>query len=184
MASLYDAYRILSGEERDALSDGNSLDDDGTMDDDAFSRHHRHHINATSITSTVIIRVTPRDDYIISWMILWAAFFFASVLAALQVYKEQRIMRVRAAEDIEHGGAEAVSSADRTRCTVCRLVHPGSSTEKDAMSHHGNLFFLQFFHLGPVPTIVAAGHGDPINFHAHYDLVEPLVATICGRHAA
>mmetsp|Transcript_8974 Transcript_8974/g.11939 ORF Transcript_8974/g.11939 Transcript_8974/m.11939 type:complete len:421 (-) Transcript_8974:256-1518(-) len=97
-----------------------------TTDDDYFSSHekHRHDINATSITSTVVIRVTPRDDHLISWCVLWTGFFMASVFAAWQVHREHRIFKARlsATNDIENGGADAVSSADRTRCTFRRIL--------------------------------------------------------------
>ena len=76
-----------------------------------------HDINSTTITSTVHIRVTPRDDFIVSWSILWGAFFVASILLAWQVFREHRILKAREASDVEHA-ADAVSTADRTRCTV------------------------------------------------------------------
>lgn len=82
----------------------------------------RRYDNTTSITSTVSIRVTPREDYYFSWSFLWIGFLLASVIAAWQVYREQRIINARIAADIENGGAEVVSSADRTRCTFRRLL--------------------------------------------------------------
>ena len=92
---------------------------DKTADTDQTFTAWRHDVNATTIISTVHIRVTPREDYMISWSILWLAFFLASSVLTWQVFRESKILRAREAADVEHGGAEAVSPADRTRCTVC-----------------------------------------------------------------
>ncbi|KAL7580757.1 hypothetical protein ACA910_001039 [Epithemia clementina (nom. ined.)] len=91
-------------------------------DKSVMDQVRRHDINATTITSTVHIRVTPRDDFMVSWGILWSAFFISAVILTWQVFRENRILKAREAADVEHGGAEAVSTADRTRCTFRRLL--------------------------------------------------------------
>ena len=48
-----------------------------------------------SITTSVSIRVTPVENYFVSWGILWSAFVVASIVAMWQVYREHRIFHLR-----------------------------------------------------------------------------------------
>lgn len=48
-----------------------------------------------SITTSVSIRVTPIDNYFVSWGILWSAFVITSIVATWQVYREHRIFHLR-----------------------------------------------------------------------------------------
>ena len=93
------------------------------------SGHHRNRaVNSSSVndddhysvTSTVTIRVTPKEDYLISWGILWSGFLLASIIAAWQVWKEYKMLKARREADVEQA-AEGVSSADITRSMVRRL---------------------------------------------------------------
>lgn len=90
-----------------------------------YSYHHDHPSNLTVVT-TVRIRVTPLHDHPISWGILFLGFVIASVVATLQVVKENRILKnpsSRSNDDaLERGDTEVplYSSADVTRSLVCR----------------------------------------------------------------
>jgi len=53
----------------------------------------------------------------VSWGILWSAFFLASIVAAWQVWKENKMLKARREADVEQA-AEGVSSADITRSMV------------------------------------------------------------------
>lgn len=99
-----------------------NLDDDD--DDDFWSRSH---YNQTVITSTVTIRVTPHDDYLVSWGILSACLILAIGWASWQVYVERKIDQVRSSATSSKGGspvidsdrtAESASTAEVTRCVV------------------------------------------------------------------
>ena len=77
--------------------------------------------NSTT-TLSVTIRVTPNEDYLISWGILWACFILTSCLAAYQVWRDHKITQSRN-EDIEAGSPaatadEGMSTADVTRTMV------------------------------------------------------------------
>ena len=48
-----------------------------------------------SITTSVSIRVTPIENYYVSWGILWSAFVITSIVAAWQVYREHHIFHLR-----------------------------------------------------------------------------------------
>lgn len=102
------------------------------------SKHHSHYLrNLTSahqydnysITTSVTIRVTPHDDYLVSWGVLWAFFVLATIVATYQVQREQRILNSRRqVDDVEQaagmtGDGEVVSTADVTR----GLVSPAKS---------------------------------------------------------
>ena len=65
-------------------------DDDDDVNDNSWMRTH-HDYNQTILTSTVTIRVTPRDDFLVSWSCLSAALMLAIIWAAWQVYKERNI---------------------------------------------------------------------------------------------
>ena len=70
-----------------------------------------------TITTSVSIRVTPKNDHLISWGILWFLFVVASGFAAYQVHLErQQILRVRRSET--DGDAPTISTADLTRSMV------------------------------------------------------------------
>jgi hypothetical protein len=61
--------------------------DNGDSTTDATTGH--------SITTSVSIRVTPLENYFVSWGILWSAFVVASIVATWQVYREHRIFYLR-----------------------------------------------------------------------------------------
>ena len=73
----------------------------------------------TTITSTVVIRVTPKDDYLVSWGILWGSFFAAALLSLWQVWKEYKLLSERrhTVDGADHQ-ADEVSTADITRSNV------------------------------------------------------------------
>jgi hypothetical protein len=48
-----------------------------------------------SIITSVSIRVTPIENYYVSWGILWSAFVITSIVATWQVYREHRIFHLR-----------------------------------------------------------------------------------------
>ena len=106
---------------------GSSQDDDD--DDRLWSRTH-HDYNQTIITSTVTIRVTPRDDFLVSWGCLCVLLVCAIAWAAGQVYKE-RTIDIRSSlsttpraspsgssTDSERIALESASTAEVTRCVV------------------------------------------------------------------
>jgi hypothetical protein len=103
--------------------------------------------NATFITSTVIIRVTPQQDHLVSWSILGVCFFVAIVVGVYQVWKEYQLLTItqqqnrsssprRHSNEHNHGYAgygdvesqaineAGVSTADLTRCMVCSFFVP------------------------------------------------------------
>jgi hypothetical protein len=91
---------------------------------DEHHHHHHHYYQITSdnstendysMTTSVTIRVTPRNDYLASWAALWALFLLTTCVAAIQVRREQRSLQERR-DDVAH--EEAVSSADETRGIV------------------------------------------------------------------
>ena len=97
-------------------SHAKSITDD---DDDYFARPYHN----STLQSIVSIRVTPSEDFIVTWTVLWSGFVLTSILAAYQVWKDNKNIASRTAEDIEHGrggspGDEGVSSADLTRSMV------------------------------------------------------------------
>jgi hypothetical protein len=77
-------------------------------------------------TASVTIRVTPHDDFLISWGVLWGAFVLLSLYGAYQAYQEHKILVARRqsddAEQVMMGGmagdGESVSTADETRALV------------------------------------------------------------------
>ena len=100
-----------------------SVMDDYDRDLSTASRTHAHdYYGNYSITTSVTIRVTPREDYLASWGILWALFLVATLVAAAQSFKEQRIMEERRrVDDVERTPStdgEGVSTADATRGMV------------------------------------------------------------------
>lgn len=91
----------------------------------AQTHAHDYHGNY-SITTSVTIRVTPREDYLVSWGILWTLFLVATLVAAAQSWKEQRVMdERRRVDDVEHTPStdgEGVSTADATRGMVSYVI--------------------------------------------------------------
>lgn len=90
---------------------------------DDYPHHHTQYSHNSTITTSVSIRVTPAEDFLVSWAILWAGFVVTSAVATYQVWKDQKLLASRA-DDIENGrggvqGDEGVSSADKTRSLVC-----------------------------------------------------------------
>jgi hypothetical protein len=80
-------------------------------------REHYHLSNST-ITSTVVLRVTPKEDFPVSWGILWGLFVLTSIFGAWQVWKESRLLSSRRATDDPEQMAEGASTADFTRGIV------------------------------------------------------------------
>jgi hypothetical protein len=105
--------------------------------------------NATFITSTVIIRVTPQQNHLVSWSILWSCFFVAASFGAWQVWKEYQLLAILQHQELQlsssnsttrnsgrqphqhhHSDVESqaaineagVSTADLTRCMVCFII--------------------------------------------------------------
>ena len=106
-------------------------DDDDDDDNQNFWKRSHQNYNQTIITSTVTIRVTPRDDYMVSWGILVAALMVAIGYASWQVYRERHVdQRSRSGGGgggSGGGGAgapdsdrlvESASTAEVTRCVV------------------------------------------------------------------
>ena len=94
---LHDRYDKVVYYDDDDDDDDDDGGGNGGGDGDAshtrlWSRSHQNY-NETIITSTVSIRVTPRDDFMVSWGILAAALGVAIGIAAWQVYKERHIVR-------------------------------------------------------------------------------------------
>lgn len=94
------------------------------------THHHHHHQHKHSYSNytyktSVTIRVTPYDNYFVSWGILWGCFVLASLLAFFQILKERKILarRRQAVDDVENtlnapNDGEHFSSADVTRSLV------------------------------------------------------------------
>jgi hypothetical protein len=89
------------------------------------SQYQRDSRNANyTIKTSVLLRVTPVDNYFLSWGILWGCFVAASVMAFWQVLRERKGLTHRTqVDDVEHASAgtrdgEAVSSAEKTRIMV------------------------------------------------------------------
>eukprot|EP00977_Amphora_coffeiformis_P020889 scaffold8605_cov178-Amphora_coffeaeformis.AAC.8 len=89
-------------------------DDDDGGDDRFWSRSHLQKYNQTIITSTVTIRVTPREDFMVSWSILAAALWIAIGVAAWQVYKERHVDRQHQNNGNINGGMGTSSSSTST----------------------------------------------------------------------
>jgi hypothetical protein len=99
-------------------------------------QQHHHHYNHShrpyhdyanyTIKTSVTIRVTPYEDYFVSWYILWGSFLFVSFVALWQVLKERKIhMQRTQIDDAERssglaGDVEGFSTADITRVIVRR----------------------------------------------------------------
>lgn len=88
---------------------------------------YEHSNHNSTITTSVSIRVTPVDDYLVSWGILWCGFWLITIFACYQVYKDYNTSK-NSDTDIENGGGsgagagageEGASTADITRSLVC-----------------------------------------------------------------
>lgn len=82
------------------------------------------HSSNSTFTSTVVIRVTPKDDFLVSWGILWLCFVLTALVALWQVLKERRIMpqkRHQSGDAADHQ-AEEISTADGTRSQVSAIM--------------------------------------------------------------
>jgi hypothetical protein len=84
------------------------------------------HEGNSSITTSVTIRVTPEQYYLVSWGFLWVGFFLAICFASFQVHREYKWIASRSRADIEQAGlgsgdGEAISSADITRSMVSEM---------------------------------------------------------------
>ena len=120
-----------------------SVSNDENDRDLSSSGSHAYYGNY-SITTSVTIRVTPRQDYMVSWGILWGLFLVATTVAAVQCVQEQRVLAERRrSDDVEHTpgtDGEGVSTADATRGMVrisCCVYesHEGSATGCTCPSH-------------------------------------------------
>ena len=90
---LHDRYdKAVYYDDDDDDGGGNGGGDGDASHTRLWSRSHQNY-NETIITSTVSIRVTPRDDFMVSWGILAAALGIAIGIAAWQVYRERHIVR-------------------------------------------------------------------------------------------
>lgn len=119
-------------------------------EDKRFLRH-AHDFSHNNYTSSVnvSIRVTPLHDHFVSWGILWAGFLLASIFAAWQVVRENRIMASRRTQvdDGDQGAAgdaESVSTADITRSIVSTRLFLYLDTEPGRVVQNSNshLFLL------------------------------------------
>ena len=151
------------------------LSSDGGGDHD--HRYLRHHAAQNyTMTSSVSIRVTPLHDHFVSWGILWAGFLVASIFAAWQVVRENRIMASRqtqGVDDGEQGGAgvgdaESVSTADITRSIVsCCGIYKLNVVASVVLTDSFSLFFVD----APVSTVAFIGHAFSCGTHSGTDLV-------------
>jgi hypothetical protein len=118
-----------------------------------------------SITTSVSIRVTPLENYFVSWGILWSGFVIASIIASWQVYREQRIFHLRhaagkitsnatsildddnnnGAVDVALGDSESVSTADLTRSMV--RVATIRLRSKSIVVNFISIYGLYFWHI-------------------------------------
>lgn len=76
-----------------------------------------------SITTSVSIRVTPVENYYVSWGILWSAFVIASIVATWQVYREHRIFHLR-----RLAGKNTITATARTATSSKKNNNATSST--------------------------------------------------------
>lgn len=112
--------------EIDHINESNSNDeyDRDLSSSSSHAQHVHDYYGNYSITTSVTIRVTPRQDYMVSWGILWSLFVMATTVAAVQCWQEQRVLAERRrSDDVEHmpgTDGEGVSTADATRGMVCR----------------------------------------------------------------
>lgn len=130
--SMHEDYAL--DHDPSTLSSSSNYNDEYDRDLSSSSYHHdtTHYYSNYSITTSVTIRVTPRDDYLVSWGILWGLFVMASIVAAVQSRQEQLILAERKrGEEVETTPAgtmmmmttdgEGVSTADVTRFMVCKV---------------------------------------------------------------
>jgi hypothetical protein len=92
------------------------------------SDHHRMLIvgyaeSNYTVVHTVHIRVTPLNDYFVSWYILWACFVVTSLIAAWQVAVEYRRLR----------SAGYYNNNNNDLMILNHGQHPNSSSNSD---HH------------------------------------------------
>ena len=87
----------------------NQDDDDDDDDDNLWSRHHDY--NQTVITTTVSIRVTPRNDFLLSWACLSLLLLLAIAWATWQVYKERKIDQTAVTSSSTTSSSAAARSA-------------------------------------------------------------------------
>lgn len=104
-----------------------------------YRQHSGSHGSNYTFQASVTIRVTPHDDFFVSWGILWGLFVLASLVAAYQVVKEHRILESRRQQGDESeapgavsssgssvgaiaGDGESVSTADETRALVSLVL--------------------------------------------------------------
>ena len=69
-----------------------------------YSKYYPHEGNS-SITASVMIRVTPKHYHLISWGLLWSGFFFAILLASYQIWVDNHWFDSRQRADIEQTGS-------------------------------------------------------------------------------
>jgi hypothetical protein len=125
---MHEDYEIDHSHDSSIITN-DEYDRDLSQQQRQHSSHNTHsdYYGNYSITTSVTIRVTPRQDYIWSWSILWGLFVLASIVAAIQVRREQRVLAERRrVDDVEHTPSttdgEGVSTADATRGMVRKNV--------------------------------------------------------------
>ena len=86
-----------------------------------------------SITTSVSIRVTPVENYYVSWGILWSAFVIASIVATWQVHREHRIFHLRrlAGKNTTTATARTTTSSKKNNNSTSSTSLVGSSTNNN-----------------------------------------------------
>lgn len=127
---LFTFWSAFSGTSTESSGELRSLSRDYTLDnskddDDSLWSRTRHGYNQTVITSTVTIRVTPHDDFLVSWSILSGLLLLVIAWASWQVYLERKIDKRSptsssgsAVIDSDRNDSESSSTAEVTRCVV------------------------------------------------------------------
>ena len=85
-----------------------------------------------SITTSVSIRVTPLENYFVSWGILWSAFVIASIVAAWQVYREHRIFQLRRLA----GKNTTVATTSKKRANLSTSSFVGSNNNNNSNNNN------------------------------------------------
>ena len=83
-----------------------------------------------SIVTSVSIRVTPIENYYVSWGILWSAFVITSIVATWQVYREHRIFHLRRL---------AAKSTTTTTTTKTKIGRNAATTSLKGVNSSNNM---------------------------------------------
>jgi hypothetical protein len=150
-----------------------------------YSSSHVYNESSYTITTSVTIRVTPKEDHFVSWGILWGFFVLGSVVAFYQVIREQRIMANRRVQSDDgeqvNTDGESVSTADITRSMVSFFfsVHSKDRRQSPIWSH-----LISSVRDVSVSKIVVVGHGCSRDFDSGSNLVLADLVPVCGRYIA